>query len=138
VTTESSNCGKHANSNERFTVLRDKVNLYQLRRVHYYAPVVSSASICPSVGSTWASYRRAAPRPLRTHSGGISSRGGGGRGCRGGGMRPGRYCAGAAFGGAKYGILKSGHFCRIIVRIAERIRREFALHNYNPNLAYCS
>jgi len=43
-----------------------------------------------------------------------------------GACAPGGTVQGAAFGGAKYGILKSGHFWRIIVRIAERIRREFA------------
>ena len=35
----------------------------------------------------------------------------------------------------KYIILKSGHFWRISVRIAERIRREFALRNYTPQLS---
>jgi len=38
----------------------------------------------------------------------------------------------------KCGILKFGHFWRIGVCIAEQIRREFALRNYTPNLAYCS
>ena len=83
---------------------------------------------------------------------------GGGRGGEGS-MRPGRHCA---FGGAKYGILKSGHFWRIGVHIAYDMRcyfnvrskadisqlnlphliylqngfgGKFALRNYTPNLA---
>jgi len=63
---------------------------------------------------------------------------GGGKGWGGCWQRcPGWHCAaqGAAFGGAKYGILKIGGFWRIGVCIAERIRREFAvgLRNYTPS-----
>jgi len=37
--------------------------------------------------------------------------------------------------GRKYGMLKFGRFWRIGVCIAERIRREFALRNYIPQLS---
>ena len=49
-------------------------------------------------------------------------------------MRPGQ---GPAFRGKwrKYGILKFCRFSRIGVCIAERIRREFALRNYTPQLS---
>jgi len=44
-------------------------------------------------------------------------------------------CRGRHLEGRKYGILKFGRFWRIGVRIAERIRREFALRNYIPQLS---
>jgi len=53
-------------------------------------------------------------------------------GGKGGVHAPWQHCAGAAFGGAKYGILKFGHFLRIGVCIAEWIQWEYVLCNYTP------
>jgi len=54
-----------------------------------------------------------------------------------GGMRPGRhYAGGGGIWRAKIWNSKFGRFWRIGVCIAERIRREFALCNYTPNLLF--
>ena len=62
--------------------------------------------------------------PLQRYGHGPS---GGGSGGQGGACAPGGTVQGRHLEGRKYGILKSGHFWRIGVHIAERIWREVCI-----------
>ena len=71
-------------------------------------------------------------RPTFLHAGRREK----GRGSLEGGHAPrAALCRRRHLEGRKYGILKFGCFWRIGVCVAERIRREFALRNYTPQLS---